>query len=117
MRRLAVIGVASILVAGGSALGATSARPSLRLVSDNAVRGQNFVPHERVTIVVFGTAADGTKTRADKTVQAGARGGFTTTLPAAVAGGCGQFEIAATGSTGDHATYKVVPMCSPLPTG
>ena len=115
----ATIGVASVLLAAGSAFATSSARPSLRLVAGDSIRGLNFVPRERVTIVVNAVSASGDKARATKTVHAGSGGGFTTTLPHAdVTGGCTNVEITATGATGDHATYKVVPMCAPpQPTG
>jgi hypothetical protein len=109
-----MIGVASALLAAGSAAATSSVRPSLRLVAGDSVQGANFVPHERVTIAVSAITTN-KKASATKTVQTGARGGFTTKLPAVtVDGGCIHFEITATGETGDHATFKIVPACAPL---
>jgi hypothetical protein len=125
MRRFAFLGIVPALIAAGGALAAVqkpdtaSVRPSLRLVAGTPtmLRGRHFVAHEQITVVVE-TSASGKVARASKQLRAGADGGFTTTLPAAKpAGSCTHFEITATGSSGDHATYKVVPQCGFLPSG
>jgi len=125
VRRLAFLGLVPALIAAGSAFAAiqkpesASARPSLRLVAGTPtmLRGAHFAAHEQITVVVEASAS-GKDTRASKKVRSGSDGAFTTTLPTAEpAGSCTHFEITATGSSGDHATYKVVPQCGFLPSG
>src|SRR5436309_5117835 len=123
MRRLAVIGIVSALTAAGGALAAGSGpsggsvRPSLRLVDTNpvTVRGANFRPSERITLVASSTErGSSTVSRETKVVRSGVRGGFTAVLPTVEFNECGHFSVTASDAAGERATYKIVPKCGAL---
>lgn len=92
-------------------------RPSLRLVDTTpvTVRGVNFKPNERITLVATSTERGSSKvSRETKAVQSGARGGFTAVLPTVSFNECGHFSITASDAAGEKATYKIVPKCGAL---
>ncbi|MFN2466853.1 MAG: hypothetical protein ABR521_01795 [Gaiellaceae bacterium] len=112
MRKLLICLIAgSSLVAGGSAL---AGRPALAIVESEplTVRGVNFSPYERVTVVVL-TRSEASRTlRHSRTARTGVRGGFTLVLRGVTAG-CGLLAVTATSESGKRAlSPKIVPRCA-----
>jgi hypothetical protein len=117
MKRIALIAIASALVIGGSAFGATAAssgaqaKPWLRLADSDpvTVRGANFKAGEQVTVTAA-TLHEGKTTRANKAARSSTRGSFTVTLLGLEIDDCGlRTTITAVGASGDRASVKFLP--------
>lgn len=124
MKRIALIAVASALVIGGSAFGATAAageanaKPWLRLTDSDpvTVRGSNFKVGEQVTVTVK-TAQDGKTKSVSKAARVSTQGSFTAMLASVEVDECGlRTSITAVGASGDRAMVKFLPRpCGSLP--
>ena len=110
-KRLVCLAAASALVAGGSAIAARG--PALAIVETEplTVRGVNFSPYERVTVVVTTRSGASRPVRHSRIARTGVRGGFTLVLRG-VTTGC-VLAVTATSESGKRAfSPKVVPRCA-----
>jgi len=109
VRRLTVIGVATIALAVPAALAGTSAGPVIRPVKTS--RGVRFKPHEHVRVRV-----DSPTITATRRIVVGAGGTFTATFTGVAVDRCLGYSLSAVGSLGDRATWSTKlppPGCPP----
>jgi hypothetical protein len=110
MLRIATACVAAALVAAAAAAAHPSPRVSLVDRNPATVRGASFAPAERVAVTL--SVGDVTLT---KTVVASATGAFVARWRRSVPTGCVAVGIAARGSAGSRAVYRLSPPeCAPL---
>ncbi len=113
MRRiLTALAVLAAFAAVASSVGAaSSAKPVLRIADTSplVIRGANFEPSERVSVVAQAHPASGKMMRVTRSTVATGNGGFLVTIAGVDANSCAGFSIVAVGNDGSHATFKRVP--------
>jgi hypothetical protein len=107
VKLVAVIALAAAFALSAQAAVTRTARLAVIDVTPFTVHGSQFVPHERVTVVVM------VRTRHVHTVSASAAGTFTTRFTSVSVGPCTAYAVRATGDRGSTAFVKVMPECPP----